>query len=37
LRGHEAARRMIDRAMSDGADHDDAAEVEAKPRHKRHR
>jgi len=37
LRGHEAARRLIDRAMSDGADHDDAAEVEAKPRHKRHR
>jgi len=36
LRGHEAARRMIDRALSatsDGEDHDDLA----KPRRKRHR
>jgi peptidoglycan glycosyltransferase len=36
LRGHEAARRMIDRALSaksDGEDHDDTA----KPRRNRHR
>lgn len=37
LRGHEAARRMIDRAMSDGEDHADASAVPAKRRAKRHR
>ncbi|MEO8840895.1 MAG: penicillin-binding transpeptidase domain-containing protein [Kofleriaceae bacterium] len=40
LRGHEAARRMIDRALSatsDGEGHDDAGEASAKPRRKRHR
>ncbi len=37
LRGHEAARRMIDRAMSDGEDHAGAAAVPAKHRSKRHR
>ncbi len=37
LRGHEAARRMIDRAISNGEDHDAAAEVPAKARRKRHR
>ena len=40
LRGHEAARRMIDRALSansDGEDHDDSGEGPAKPRRKRHR
>ena len=37
LRGHEAARRMIDSAMSDGTDHADVADAPAKRRAKRHR
>ena len=40
LRGHEAARHMIERALSasrDGEDHDDTGEAPAKPRRKRHR
>ena len=40
LRGHEAARRMIDLALSDGpdhSDHDDGVEASAKPRRKRHK
>lgn len=40
LRGHQAARRMIDRALSatsDGEDHDEAGEAPAKHRRKRHR
>jgi cell division protein FtsI/penicillin-binding protein 2 len=43
LRGHEAARRMIDLALSDApdhsdpGDHDDSGEAPAKPRRKRHK
>ncbi|CAN5715740.1 hypothetical protein BH11MYX1_BH11MYX1_44220 [soil metagenome] len=37
LRGHEAARRMIDRAMSDGEDHAEAPAAPAKRRSKHHR
>jgi cell division protein FtsI/penicillin-binding protein 2 len=43
LRGHEAARRMIDLALSDAPDHsdhsdrDDSGEAPAKPRRKRHK
>jgi hypothetical protein len=43
LRGHEAARRMIDLALSDvpdhsdHGDHDDSGEAPAKPRRKRHK
>jgi cell division protein FtsI/penicillin-binding protein 2 len=37
LRGHEAARRMIDIALSNGPDHDDGADAPAKPRRKRHK
>ncbi len=37
LRGHEAARRMIDAAMSNGEDHVEPVDPPAKRRSKRHR